>query len=113
MTIRETPTYTLFDDVTPDDDAIDYRSVPGRGGGNDRRRIDVSSGAQLRVTFYRILVQRDGNDMTMLGRFVLMRGVPLVWPVPYEASADDILVVIELRDTLSADIHVSDHWRAG
>lgn len=116
--MAESPTYTVLRSVVPNEDAeaVGYRSVPGRAGAHDRRRIDVSSSVYLRVTFYR-LRQHERHEMQriMLGRFIVARGVPLIWPVPSEAIGDDVYLTVENWEGPNGpagDVHIMDHWRS-
>ena len=111
MTLTQSDRMTTFRDLAHEHEAVMHRSTPGRGGAHEGRRIDVSSGAQIVVSFSAIRESRSGVEHVALGRFVLMRGIPLLWPVPNEALGDDIAVVIENRDTHPSDVHVMDHWR--
>lgn len=107
--LTESPRHTTIR-ANPDE-AVSYRSVPGVGGAHVGRRIDVSSAAQIAVSISAIRPQRSGTEHIAVGRFILGRGTPLIWPVPHEALGDDLLVVIECRDTGPADVIVMDHWR--
>lgn len=109
--LTESARYVKIDSLAADAEAVSHRSAPGRGGAREGRRIDVSSGAQIAVSFYAIRTGRYGTEQLHLGKFVLMRGVPLLWIVPNEALADDVLVVVANHDTHPADVHIMDHWR--
>lgn len=90
--MAESPTYTR---LLLGDEAVEYRSVPGRATSPDRRRIDLSSWVDVQVTFYRLRPGRNGIDQYLLGAYVVAEGNPLIWPVPDEAAMEDVLVVIE------------------
>jgi hypothetical protein len=116
MPKAESPVYSKYMSVPPADGAataIEFVSRPGRATSPTKRRIDVSSSAELTIEFFRLRPGHGGRiERTLLGHYVMVGGVPLLWPVPDEASFDDVLVIIVNDDEVAADVHVSDFWRS-
>ena len=109
---RATPPQTTLWVNVPVEEAIDYRSVPGRAA-SPTRRIDISSGFDLTVSFWRLRPAPSGGiERECMGVFVLDGGVPLIWPVPESARFEDVLVTMLPFDGEPAHgpIHIGDHW---
>lgn len=110
--MAESPTHTEL--IVPADGAAEYRSVPGRATSPNRRRIDMSCEWPFGVHFYRLRpVSGGGVDRYDLGIYLVADGTPFMYPVPEEASMEDLLLVVtNLADSRDIRVQVMDLWRS-
>lgn len=104
------PTHSVLQ--VPADETFEYRSVPGRATSPNRRRIDLSASDPFGVAFYRLRpLSGGGVDRYDLGLYIVGEAIPLIWPVPEEASMEDILVVVSSLTGKPIRVQLMDFWR--